>query len=882
MAQFRRSIQPIGFRPEQVSDKNISQLQAYSDRISNALREERDAVISNRNRTADALKENARIEEGQLTRDADTRDKNIQNKIREQDLIAQKARQDFQTKTEASKEIFGTLSTLSTSAALKLQEIEMEGLKEEWNNNMARVLTLGDNAPEVKYLSGLYKDAQIEVVKSSTEIAKAQEQGLSPVEADRYARNINDLDPGTKAGYLMHMLKKYPTYLNEQFMDKTKQYTDSEGNTFTGQEAGRLGKRASVVAAEAMTSFMDINRITGITPAFLQKVGFIPGILAVNQGVMNTAEKAEREDYQEDKLTDVRSQIFNAKTPEDVKNIVEVNKPELVRLLGKSGFLDFLQKTGETVNSDGDPLSKVEGIFAAEIGEKPGETFGSRWLNRKEAVLKTLTQAKNAAFQEAEATNRANASRSAQALLPELRRQLEAADPQDDQSVIATIKKQFFDTFNGFIPPEIINLERQNLDQNSRLAKEQANLVLEKIRTGQATQGDVLSIADPELRAKVQEQFRASVFDANYGTNYKENVKKAQAAAKQIMGDSLEGSGGVEAQRLADVITKNFVNDYREGLRLYKDPARAEEYALDKMQKDKDAALLNQDKNARYYSVVGPNNQKVFKNVRSIQAQTAAQRNAALDQVRQTLKSAGLNGLNSPGLLGTESELRSLSEANLTGEVLKFTPQIKEAAKIYNLSELEVANKAIAAYNQYNTVKIAPLKLDPTLRAVNDARPETRALLMNYLSKQRALRAAAEIQQTSLRDPGNIRASIVQYVTGQPSMSNVVRGSDGKAVIYDPIGHGGQNYHNHYQFSTAAERKRVESILRTTIDPWTNQPYRITSTTKGLDGRTHRTGTHGQGLSMDVAPPVNLPVDQEEAWSAHLNRILGYDPLTAN
>jgi hypothetical protein len=38
MAKFKRSIQPAGFRPEQVSERNVSQLQAYSDRLTNALR----------------------------------------------------------------------------------------------------------------------------------------------------------------------------------------------------------------------------------------------------------------------------------------------------------------------------------------------------------------------------------------------------------------------------------------------------------------------------------------------------------------------------------------------------------------------------------------------------------------------------------------------------------------------------------------------------------------------------------------------------------------------------------------------------------------------------------------------------------------------------
>ena len=188
-----------------------------------------------------------------------------------------------------------------------------------------------------------------------------------------------------------------------------------------------------------------------------------------------------------------------------------------------------------------------------------------------------------------------------------------------------------------------------------------------------------------------------------------------KAAAKQIMGDSLEGSGGLEAQRLALVMQKNFAKDYREGLTLYKNPDRALQYATDRLQRDKDAAMLNQDKNARYYSVIGPNNQKVFKNVRALQAQTAAQQNAALTNLRNAISKpgGGVSALSKPGILGTETDLRTLSESNRTGQVLRFTPQMKEAAKILGITELEAANEAIAAYNRTNTVKIPPLKLDP-------------------------------------------------------------------------------------------------------------------------------------------------------------------------
>jgi len=785
--QFRRSIQPIGFRPEQVSDKNISQLQAYSERITNALREERDAVISNRNRTADALKENARIEEQQLARNADIQEKNVQTQIREQELLTQKARQDFDTNTSATKEMFGSLSNLSLTAALELQKLEVERFKNQAVQDYAEVMMLGDNSPKVKTTEALMKESDAEEVKARTEIAQAQANGVPPVVADRMSKNINELSFGAKVARLHQLQQKYGTFLNTKFMDGTVQYTDPDGKNFTGQEAARDGRRTGIVAAAALKEFMDVNQVTGMNAGFLQKSGFLPGILGTNQSAMNSAEKAEREDYEAKFTTDLEVELTNLKKVSGgevpaAQAIIERNWPELVRLKGFQGALDTLQKIYSTTDEKGEALTNLEGLNSARIGPT-GQTFGEYWgKNRVIAIQKARTQAKNAAFQEAEQTRRTNATQAYLAVLPGIKAQLKAANAQDDLSILETLGKELDDKF-GYRPPELQTLKQQIIDENSQDAQRKANYVLEKIRTGQATQGDVMTIADPELRAKVQEQFIKTTKVANYGENYDETLKMVKAAAKQIMGDSLEGPGGVEAQRLAMVMQTNFARDYRQGLTLYKDPDRALQYATDRLQRDKDAAMLNQDKNARYFSVIGPNNQKVFKNVRALQAQTAAQQNAALTNLRTTIARTGVSALSKPGILGTETQLRTLSEANQTRQVLKFTPQIKEAAKLLGITELEAANEAIATYNRTNTVKIPPLTLDPTLRAVNNARPQTRALFTNNPTVQRILRGAAEIEQSSLRDPNNMRSSfrgLPQTVSsGEGGWNSVNRGRAG-------------------------------------------------------------------------------------------------------
>ena len=104
---------------------------------------------------------------------------------------------------------------------------------------------------------------------------------------------------------------------------------------------------------------------------------------------------------------------------------------------------------------------------------------------------------------------------------------------------------------------------------------------------------------------------------------------------------------------------------------------------------------------------------------------------------------------------------------------------------------------------------------------------------------------------------------IVQYVTG-----DVTAPHDGDAVIVDSAGHGGDHYHNHYEFATVAARKRAAAAFRAA-------GFRVTSEVRPGDP-----GSHGVGRGLDVAPPLNLPrtVEAEARWSRAANAILGFTP----
>jgi len=120
---------------------------------------------------------------------------------------------------------------------------------------------------------------------------------------------------------------------------------------------------------------------------------------------------------------------------------------------------------------------------------------------------------------------------------------------------------------------------------------------------------------------------------------------------------------------------------------------------------------------------------------------------------------------------------------------------------------------------------------------------------------------------SALQSRGTMRNSFVvrQYVSGDPAIQGMNTGS----VIYDPIGHGGQAYHNHYEFATKEQAAAAKKLYE-------SKGYRVTSYIRPGDS-----GAHGGGYAIDVAPSIDLPYNEEaEArWSAEANAVIGYNPL---
>jgi len=130
------------------------------------------------------------------------------------------------------------------------------------------------------------------------------------------------------------------------------------------------------------------------------------------------------------------------------------------------------------------------------------------------------------------------------------------------------------------------------------------------------------------------------------------------------------------------------------------------------------------------------------------------------------------------------------------------------------------------------------------------------------------------LEALNMMKRGGFTERTVQIVHGNEAMISYRGGADGNAVFYDAKLHSGANEHVHAQLKTKEDVAALKQKASTTIDPFSGKPYRITSELRPGDP-----GAHGSGLALDIAPPVELPVEYEAAWYHEFFRQMGMNPF---
>ena len=125
-------------------------------------------------------------------------------------------------------------------------------------------------------------------------------------------------------------------------------------------------------------------------------------------------------------------------------------------------------------------------------------------------------------------------------------------------------------------------------------------------------------------------------------------------------------------------------------------------------------------------------------------------------------------------------------------------------------------------------------------------------------------KALTKYNRQALNAPTSRRGTfeVAQIVSNDPRYKN----DDDPTTLYDPEGHGGDDMHQHYEFTTKKMAQMAKALYE-------KQGFRVTSYM-----RPHDDGSaHQHGYAIDVAPPLDLPRNDEAEmeWIDKANAVIG-------
>lgn len=129
--QFQKSARSTGFQPIQVSNKDIANMRAESQRVANGMRDARNADIAERERQQRARLENQRLESSERDRNLRILTQNAATERQQLQLESQQKLKQLEANQQASAQIFKSVADFSKTALSQLQKMDEARFEEE-------------------------------------------------------------------------------------------------------------------------------------------------------------------------------------------------------------------------------------------------------------------------------------------------------------------------------------------------------------------------------------------------------------------------------------------------------------------------------------------------------------------------------------------------------------------------------------------------------------------------------------------------------------------------------------------------------------------------------------------------------------------------------
>jgi hypothetical protein len=378
--QFQKSARSTGFQPIQVSNKDIANMRAESQRVANGMRDARNAEITERERQQRARLENQRLESSERERNLRILTQNAATERQQLQLESQQKLKQLEANQQASAQIFKSVADFSKTALSQLQKMDEARSEEERLQAYERGMT-GDNPLLPAQIRG----------EANLQATEQERRGLIDVavaegKIDQLAASqLKSMSSGTRLGleqsagvYMLTVV--YPRILQKAIAERP------------GMDSGQT-------AEFLRTSYRDFlqnednavngKRLVDLKPELL-RVGN-ESVQKLHQSIQTKASAREARDLADQRYDDNKTIL--TQNPGQFKDNIVSSFKTWESDFGRKVALETYESLATMRSPDGKFLFTMEQLAQPIIKDKSDKGFAEEWPARFAAMQAARTNA---------------------------------------------------------------------------------------------------------------------------------------------------------------------------------------------------------------------------------------------------------------------------------------------------------------------------------------------------------------------------------------------------------------------------------------------------------------------------------------------------------
>ena len=513
--QFQKSARSTGFQPIQVSNKDIANMRAESQRVANGMRDARNADIAERERQQRARVENQRLESSERERNLRILTQNAATERQQLQLESQQKLKQLEANQQASAQIFKSVADFSKTALSQLQKMDEARFEEQRLQafELARSGTYNDIIAQIQGEANLQATEQERRGLIDAAVAEGKIDQLT-------ASQLKSMSSGTRLG----LEQGRGVYMLTEVYERQLQKALAE-NPGMGAEA----------TAEFLTKFyrdflrnednaVNGNLLINLKPELL-RVG-TDSVQKLHQSVQTKARAKEARDLADQRFDDYKNMVYQ--NPEQLLDNATTVFQGIASDFGYKVALDSFDGFAIARKPNGKFMISDEQLAQMDL-KGNGKGFAEEWPARFAAMQAARTNAD---------TQQRNAQAAADRVAyQEAEQNALAKFTENGSKAVVDEAVQLFIERYGRVPQSVLKYQASyTLEARAKAKQIEA---IEAIPDGFIRQEDVdaLSYLDPNAGRALAARFAAQE------RKYKQGIFKEQSDAFKTTANGVTSFG---------------------------------------------------------------------------------------------------------------------------------------------------------------------------------------------------------------------------------------------------------------------------------------------------------------------------------------------------